>query len=130
MAFFKVDTGQQSGIVYLLYLYLDDGTRVVKIGITSRKIEERVVEILTSYFKTYRVFPRLYPKRFKKTTDNYRKEQALHKYFSRRAHLFSKPFDGSSEFFDIDDEDELLKVYEDCLVDVDINSEEYSYEEA
>ena len=113
-----------SGIVYILYMWVEDKL-VVKIGITTRGIEERVCEILTSYFKKYRVFPKLYPKRFKSTDEILAKEQMLHKYFADRQYEFDKKFDGSSEYFDIEDEAELLRVYEDCLEGVDINSEEY-----
>lgn len=116
----------QDGIVYLLFMWIDD-FRVVKIGITTRQIEERVVEILTSYYHKYRVFPKLYPKRFRKTTGILDKEAMLHKYFADKQHVFEQRFDGSSEYFVIDDDEELLQVYEDCLMGVDINSNEYKY---
>ena len=112
------------GIVYLLYMWVGD-VMVVKIGITTRSIEERVCEILSSYFKKYRVFPKLYPKRFKSTKEILTKEQMLHKYFDDRRYEFDKKFDGSSEYFMIEDEAELIRVYEDCLGGMDVNSEEY-----
>ena len=112
------------GIVYLLYMWVDD-LMVVKIGVTTRKVEERVVEILTSYWQQYRVFPKLYPKRFKKTSEILSKEQMLHEYFRDKQYEFEKKFDGSTEYFVIDDEEELLRVYADCLEGVDINGEEY-----
>lgn len=121
------------GIVYILYMWVDD-VKVVKIGVTTRAIEERVVEILTSYWHKYRVFPKLYPKRFTKTTRILEKEQMLHKYFEKRKHEFDKKFDGSSEYFLLDNEAELLEVYDACLEGIDVNGEEYKvmreYEES
>ena len=121
------------GIVYILYMWIDD-VRVVKIGVTTRAIEERVVEILTSYWHKYRVFPKLYPKRFKKTTRILEKEQMLHTYFADRKYEFAEKFDGSSEYFLLDNEAELLEVYSDCLEGIDVNSGEYKvmreYEES
>lgn len=112
------------GTVYVLQMWIDD-EMVVKIGITGRRIEERVVEILVSYYHQYRVFPKLYPKRFRKVGNPAEKEQALHKYFANRKHSFDKKFSGSSEYFAGIDETELLKVYEDCLDGVDINDCRY-----
>jgi hypothetical protein len=101
----------KKGIVYLLHMDVD-GKRVVKIGVTSRaKIEERVCEILTSYFKSYREFSYCRPKRFGKTTDIYEKEALLHKYFEDRSYESEKKFDGCSEYFDISIE-EAVDVYE------------------
>lgn len=120
----KVCTEDGAGIVYLLYMWIDD-VRVVKIGVTGRKVEERVVEILTSYWTQYRVFPKLYPKRFKTTNGILAKEQMLHKYFADRKYVFDKRFDGCTEYFVIEDDEELLAVYEDCLLGVDVNGAEY-----
>lgn len=112
------------GIVYILQMWLDE-EMVVKIGVTGRRIEERVVEILVSYYHQYRVFPKLYPKRFRKTDRPMEKEQALHRYFADKKYRFGKKFSGSSEYFAGIDENELLRVYEDCMNGVDINGSEY-----
>ena len=112
------------GIVYILYMWIEE-VRVVKIGITTRQVEERICEILTSYYHRYRIFPKLYPKRFKSTGDILAKEQMLHKYFADKKYDFEFRFDGSSEYFLIDDDEELLRVYADCISGMDINSEEY-----
>lgn len=50
-----------SGILYVLVVRLDCGTEVYKVGVTKRKIEERVAEILTSFWLSYRYFPYCYP---------------------------------------------------------------------
>ena len=123
----KKNLAEDVGIVYLLYMWVED-EMVVKIGVTSRRIEDRVIEILTSYFYMYRLFPKLYPKRYRQARNVYVKEAMLHKYFSKYKYRFSKKFSGSTEYFKIDDEKELLRVYEDCMNGVDINDERYSTE--
>ena len=68
---FKMEIKQikdDKGIVYLLLIDLDEG-QVIKIGLTTRPVEERCQEIIASYWKYTRVFPRLYTKRFRETDD-------------------------------------------------------------
>lgn len=91
---------EDSGILYLILFELD-GKQLVKIGVTTRTIEERVTEILVSIFKTYREFPFCRPKRFRKTSDIFEKEAILHAHFKEYSYKTSKPFSGSTEFFDI-----------------------------
>lgn len=127
----KIKTNKSSefkneGLLYVLYLWHEEQL-IVKVGVTSRKIEERVVEILTSYYHKYRVFPKLYPKRFRNTTEVYNKEAMMHKYFIDKKHEFDKVFSGSTEFFFGIDEEELLTVYEDAMNGVDINDSSYNY---
>ena len=102
---FKVSTktlNTKEGILYILLIKLEDKD-LVKIGITTRpKIEDRVVEILTSIFQKYRRFPYCYPKRFKKTSDPLDKETRLHKYFEDYKYTTEYPFSGHTEFFDIE----------------------------
>ena len=119
MAFYKRNEKKVSkegdGIVYLLYMKVD-GKDVVKIGVTSRlKIEERVVEILTSHFKKYRNFPYCRPKRFGRTSSIYDKEAQLHYHFKSCKYSPETKFDGSTEFFIVEDEKYLLDVYKRCL---------------
>lgn len=89
------------GILYVLAFEME-GKTLVKIGVTHRRIEDRVSEILVSVFKKYREFPYCRPKRFKTTRDAYKKEKALHKIFSSYAYQTAKKFDGSTEFFTAD----------------------------
>ena len=97
------------GILYILVIKLE-GKELVKVGITSRKIEDRVCEILTSVWKKYRVFPELRTKRFKKV-DGYRdKERSLHKYLKAYKYKTQFVFGGSGEMFDVD-VDEVVKAY-------------------
>ena len=116
----------KKGIVYVLYLWHEDEI-VVKIGVTGRRVEDRAVEILLSYFHSYRVFPKTYPRRFRKTEVMYEKEAMLHRYFGEYRYRFEKDFNGSTEFFSGIEEEELLGVYEDCMDGIDINGEDYVY---
>lgn len=100
----------KDSILYLLELDVD-GNRVKKIGITSRKIEDRCIEIIESYFKSRREFCWLRPKRFRKTDDAYKKEQWLLDYFKEYKYTIDKKFSGSTELVDID-LDILVDVYE------------------
>lgn len=95
-----IDKNKKDGIVYVLDIDVD-GKQLVKIGITGRKIEDRVVEILTSHFHAYREFPRCRPKRYRKTTEMYVKEQMLLNYFSGYKYDTEKKFGGCQELVDV-----------------------------
>lgn len=110
----KDDTDE--GILYLLIVRLECGKEVYKVGVTKRgKIEERVCEILTSFWSAYRYFPYCYPKRFRTTEKVYSKEAQIHKILKDKSFSFDKKFGGYTEFFcDISLED-IVKVYEEVL---------------
>jgi hypothetical protein len=101
------------GILYVVYFRLDEKD-LVKIGVTSRTVEDRVSEILVSIFKKYREFPYCRPKRFRKTSDVYEKEALMHQYFKDRNYKPEKVFSGSTEFFEVP-LDEVVHVYENLL---------------
>lgn len=109
---------KENGILYVVQFNLED-KELVKIGVTSRTIEDRVSEILVSIFGKYREFPYCRPKRFRKTEDMYGKESILHEYFKDRRYTTSKKFSGSTEFFDVPLE-EVVEVYEKLLAGEDI----------
>lgn len=106
---------QTKGILYILIIRLEDNTEVVKIGVTKRKIEDRIQEILLSFYTAYRYFPYCYPKRFKTTTDVFGKESILHKEFALSSYTFDKKFGGYTEFFKDLDMDLVLKRYEEII---------------
>lgn len=112
------DRTKTSGILYLLVFELE-GKPLVKIGVTTRTIEERTTEILVGIFKKYRVFPYCKPKRFRTTEMVYEKEAQLHKFFSVHKYSTQHKFGGSTEFFDIPIDD-VVKVYEELLDGKDI----------
>lgn len=109
----KTDIEDDAGLLYLVHFKMED-LDLVKIGVTTRNIEDRVSEILVSIFKKYREFPYCRPKRFRHTDDVYEKEAILHRYFSDRNHKFKKRFSGSTEFFNVP-LDEVVIVYENLL---------------
>lgn len=107
---FKIDTSllKKDGILYLLEIELEDKV-LVKIGVTTRdKVENRVCEILTSIWKSYRIFPKTYVKRFRKTSNVYDKETKLHQIFEEYRYSTEHRFSGSTEIFDV----EISKVVE------------------
>ena len=100
-------------ILYVVLFELE-GKSLVKIGVTSRNIEDRVSEILVSIFKKYRMFPYCRPKRFKKTAMAYEKEAVLHEYFKEYSYKTENKFSGSTEFFDVPLE-LVVNAYEELL---------------
>lgn len=104
---------KDAGILYVV-LFAIDNKELVKIGVTTRSIEDRISEILVSIFKTYREFPYCRPKRFRATEDVYTKESILHDYFKEKRYTPLKQFNGSTEFFDVS-LDDVVKAYENLL---------------
>jgi len=103
---FVIDNKQvvDSGIVYVLELELED-KKLIKIGITTRKIEDRVTEILTDIWKKYGVFPRCYVARYSKINDYFGMELYLHKHYKEFQYECEHKWGGSSEVFLLDTED-------------------------
>ena len=99
--------------MYVLEFELE-GQTLVKIGITSRNIEDRVSEILVSIFHKYRMFPYCRPKRFRKVKNNKECETILHKWFEKDRYITEHKFSGSTEFFAIKLED-AVSAYENLL---------------
>ena len=116
---------KDTGILYVVLFALDN-KELVKIGVTTRSIEDRMSEILVSIFKSYREFPYCRPKRFRTTDNIYSKEAKLHEYFADKNYTPLNQFSGSSEFFDVP-LDIVVKAYENLLegkaLDESINPE-------
>lgn len=123
---FKVSTKElnKEQILYLLVLEIDN-KQVCKIGITSRNIEDRVVEILASHFIAYRFFPYCRPKRFKKIANTYEKEQELLEYFKEYKYVPECSFGGSTELVSDISLDVLVSVYEDTYKGIELNKESH-----
>lgn len=121
---FKVSRSKLQDDCKILYvLELDiQGVKVVKIGVTSRKVEQRVVEILTSCFQSFREFPYCRPKRFRKVKDAYAKEALLLDYFKEHKYK-GHTFDGCTEIFCVG-LDEVVRVYEYLLKEGELPSRE------
>ena len=89
------------GILYLLELHLEDKV-LVKVGITHRKIEDRVLEILLAIHTKYRYYPHCKQLRFKTVEDPLAKEQLLHKYLDEYSYTTEHKWGGSTELFLVD----------------------------
>lgn len=109
----------EKGIVYVLRFVLDCDTVVYKIGITTRTINERLLEIVGDFFNKYRYIPNVKARKFTSTVNYAEMEKRLHKEYADCSHYFDKKFNGSTEFFKIADEDILLHSYSSMI-------EEYS----
>ena len=92
---------QAAGIVYLLEFDLE-GKKLVKVGMTFRRVEDRVCEILVSIWKRYRIFPQCYVKRYKTCSNPQKMEKQLHKQLYQYKYKTLYSFSGSTEFFEID----------------------------
>lgn len=105
------DIEGQEGILYLLVIQLEEKT-LIKIGMTSRRVEERVCEVLTAIWKRYRVFPECKVKRYRTVKDVFKKEAYLHSLFTSNRYTTKYSFGGSTEFFDCA-LDEVVAAYDD-----------------
>lgn len=101
------------GILYVLVFKLADESEVIKVGVTKRKIEDRVVEILTGMFKHLRYFPYCKPKKFTTVDKVYEKEAEMHRRLAEFSHKFDYVFGGSTEYFSGVSVEAIIKEYED-----------------
>lgn len=86
-----------SGILYVTYFELE-GKSLVKVGVTTRTIEERTTQILLDIFRVYREFPYARPKRFRKIDQVYEKESQLLDFLKPYRYTPKHKFGGYTEF--------------------------------
>jgi hypothetical protein len=98
-----------SGVLYVLLMDLEE-KQLVKVGVTGRKVEERVCEILTSVWIRYRFFPKVYVKKYTVVSDPYEKEAKMHKELEEYRYKTQHKFSGCTEMFDVD-LDLVMEVY-------------------
>jgi len=99
----KKDT--EFGRLYVIKMILKDGTEVHKVGMTnSDRSTDRMMEILRSFFMKYRYVPYTELRRDKKVRIPYIVETYMHNLLEEYSYTFDKKFDGSSEYFSIDEE--------------------------
>lgn len=110
--FFKANFKLEEGIVYIIKMVLDDGTVIYKIGVTKRKIEDRLAEIVIDIFKKLRYIPRTSLKRFQKSTAYEHIEAELLELYSIYKYKWDITFGGCTEFIYDVDEEELLAEYD------------------
>jgi hypothetical protein len=104
---------QTDNLVYILKVQLSDGQILYKIGVTKDKRHmDRMLEVLKGFFVKYRYIPFTSIKRFRVFPDAYEVERLLHSKYKDLQYCFDKKFCGCTEFFTINDEQELLDFYE------------------
>lgn len=109
-------SGDDSGLLYILEMQIE-GEKVFKVGVTKRKVYDRVAEIVLSYYHKYRYFPYVRPRRFRKTDDVYAKEAKMHRALKEFRFTSDKQFSGNTELFSGIDEQLLLDIYDRALED-------------
>ena len=99
----------KEGRIYVLRVTLSCGTVVHKVGMThSDRATDRMMEILRSFFSTYRYVPMCELKRDKQIQVPRLVETHLHQILDEWSYTFDKKFGGSTEFFYDLDETVLL----------------------
>lgn len=99
--FASLGNKETTGILYILQIRLEDKD-LVKVGVTSRKIEERVCEIVTAVWVKYRYFPQVYTKKFKTVSGYKEKERQMLDRFKGYRYTTQHKFCGYTELFDVD----------------------------
>lgn len=117
----KVKKDTDRGILYILIVKIGD-IEVYKVGVTSRKIEDRVCEIATSFFHSYRYFPYIYPKKFTTVDAVYNKEAQMHNLLKEYRYEPKHKFSGSTEFFVGVPLDTVLDLYMKVIKGEDVSS--------
>ena len=112
--FFQKDKGlatkSKYGRLYVLRITLDTGKIVHKVGLCySDRSVDRMMEVLRSFFSTYRYIPMCVLKRDKKVLIPDLVEKHMHELLAEWSYQFDKKFNGSTEFFENLDEEVVLK---------------------
>ncbi len=110
MGFFKRDKDldesvSRYGRLYVIRFTLSDGTILHKVGmVKSPRSVDRMMEILRSFFMTYRYIPQCELRKDKKVVAPLLIEQHMHELLEDYSYKFNKQFDGYTEFFyDLDE---------------------------
>lgn len=99
--YLNIETLDIEGIVYILELELED-KKLIKIGMTKKRVETRVCEILTSIWKRYRVFPSCYVKRYKTVSNPSDIERSILRELEEFRYKTKYAFSGYTEMFEVD----------------------------
>lgn len=86
------------GKVYILQLEIE-GEQYLKIGVSSRPVQQRTCEILTSLWHRLRYFPKCYVKRYTSMVNPYDFEAEIHQSLNQYRVTLPFKFDGSTELF-------------------------------
>ena len=109
----KSSVDKDANLVYILKVQLATGQVLYKIGVSKEKRHmDRMMEVLKDFFIKYRYVPFTSMKRFRVFPDAYEVERIMHQQYKEYRYTFDKKFCGSTEFFTIENESELLEFYE------------------
>lgn len=109
----KCSVEKDNNLVYILKVQLATGQVLYKIGVSKEKRHmDRMMEVLKDFFIKYRYVPFTSMKRFRVFPDAYEVERLLHTRYKDCRHTFDKKFCGSTEFFEISDECNLIEAYD------------------
>jgi hypothetical protein len=115
------------GRIYIFELELDSGEIVHKVGMVNSdsmsRVTDRLMEVLRSFFMTYRYVPRSKIVKAMKFRVPYYVENHLHKLLEDIRYRFPKKFDGSMEFFHEIDTDEFISYMESFTYDMLLKGE-------
>lgn len=112
----KVFPRKAEGIVYIIKSILRDGTILYKIGYTTRRgINERLAENMLGFFTQYRYIPETDVRKYSKTPYYSEIEALFHRGYNDCRYEFDKKFGGCTEWFQITDEEKLIKLYEEAM---------------
>lgn len=125
MSFFSVGTKVKKaksdgyGRVYVHKFELEDGPVLWKVGMCeSNRTLDRLMEVLRSFFITYRYIPKTRLRKDKKTLVPKLLEKHMHEVLADYKYSFDKKFDGHTEFF-IDLDETVLLDYLTKIDDLD-----------
>lgn len=106
---------ESKGKLYVMRFCID-GVVVHKIGMTTRKKpEDRLVEVLLSFYKVNRYMPKSDIKRFREVDDVFKKETMLLNTLKEYKYKAETKFSGCTEMFVDIDEFTLLELYDRCV---------------
>jgi len=109
--------GAEERSVYIMKVKFRKGKSykvLYKIGI-AKDAPKRASQILLSFFQKRRYFPELQILRFRKIANYFEIETKLHQIYAEYRYDFKKlQFDGSNEFFDVN-ENKLLELYDEII---------------
>ena len=107
-----------SGTVYILEIELEDVV-AYKIGVTTKTVAKRALQIIEGVYKAYGYFPRVKVLKSDKTLNHFKVETRLHRLFEAQRFNTLLEFTGSTEMFVGVKLDDVVAAYEKLLEEDD-----------
>ena len=105
-----------SGTVYILEIMLEEFT-VYKIGVTTRSVVKRTLQVIEGIYKAYGYFPEVRVVREDKTKNHFKVETKMHNLFVDNKYQPEFGFTGSTELFMGVTLDEVLEEYRKLILE-------------